>query len=139
MNSLRQLRCDVGFLPVALLFTSRSWFSDAINIANKSGTVIVRTDDLRGWLENEKQSPIWVIEQALPRLVILLSGNPVEVVISTNPETLERHGQAFVDKQGSNVNYELCKVEIPHSEQMADLASIQGLLSTPQEMQVVSL
>jgi len=72
-------------------------------------------------------------------LVILLGGNPVEIVIGTDPGALERRGQAFVEEQGSNADYELCEVEILPSEQMADLASIQGLLFTLQEMQVVPL
>ncbi len=75
----------------------------------------------------------------LTALVTVLGGNPVEVVISTDPEALERHGQVFVEEQGSNADYELCEVEILPSEQMADLASTQGLPSTSQEMQVVPL
>jgi len=72
-------------------------------------------------------------------LVTVLGGNPVEVVISTDPEALEKRGKAFVEEQGSNARYELCEVEILPSEQAVGLALIQGLLSTPQDMQVVPL
>ncbi|MDY7079236.1 MAG: hypothetical protein SXV54_20165 [Chloroflexota bacterium] len=75
----------------------------------------------------------------LTALVTLLGGNPVEVMISTDPETLKRLRRAFVKEQGNNADYQLCEVEILASERMADLASIQGLLSTSQEMQVVPL
>jgi len=75
----------------------------------------------------------------LTALVTVLGGNPVEVVISTDPEALEKRGKAFVEEQGSNAYYELCEVEILPSEQAVGLALIQGLLSTPQDMQVVSL
>jgi hypothetical protein len=72
-------------------------------------------------------------------LVTVLGGNPVEVVIGTDPEALEKRGQAFVEEQGSNARYELCEVEILPSEQAVGLALTQGLLSTPQHMQVVPL
>ena len=74
-------------------------------------------------------------------LVTVLGGNPVEVVISTDPEALEKRGKAFVEEQGSNAHYELCEVEILPSEQAADLVSIRVLepLCAPQEMQVVPL
>lgn len=78
-----------------------------------------------------------------------LSFEVYEVVIGTDPsatlragpEALEKHGQAFVEEQGSNADYELCEVAVLPSEQAADLVSIQGqgLLSTPQDMQVVPL
>jgi hypothetical protein len=72
-------------------------------------------------------------------LVTVLGSNPVEVVIGTDPETLKRHGQAFVEEQGINAYYELCEVEVLPSEQIADLVSIQRALSTPLEMQLVPL
>jgi len=83
----------------------------------------------------------------LTALVTILGGNPVEVVIGTDPSTtlragseaLEKRGQAFVEEQGSNAHYELCEVETLPSEQTAELVSIQGLLSAPQDMQVVPL
>jgi hypothetical protein len=34
-----------------------SWFLDAINIADKSGAVIVQTDDSRKWLGKENNHP----------------------------------------------------------------------------------
>jgi len=71
-------------------------------------------------------------------LVTVLGGNPVEVVISTDPEALEKRGQAFVEEHGSSAYYELCEVEILPSEPAADLVSIQGL-SVSQDMQVVPL
>ena len=75
----------------------------------------------------------------LTALVTVLGGNPVEVVIGIDPEALERCGQAFVEEQGNNGYYRLCEVEVLPSEQRADLASIQGLLSVSQDMQVVPL
>ncbi|MDY7079314.1 MAG: hypothetical protein SXV54_20565 [Chloroflexota bacterium] len=72
-------------------------------------------------------------------LVTVLGGNPVEVVISTDPEALERRGKAFVEEQGSNAHYELHEVEILPSEPAADPVSIQGLLSAPQDLPVVLL
>jgi hypothetical protein len=75
----------------------------------------------------------------LTALVTLLGGNPVEVMIGTDPEALEKRGQAFVEEQGNNAYYELCEVELLPSERMAALFSIQGLLSTPQDLQVVPL
>jgi hypothetical protein len=58
-----QLRCDVGSFPVVLFLTSRSWCSDAINIAEKIIAVIVRMGDSREWLGKENQSLMWVIEK----------------------------------------------------------------------------
>ena len=83
----------------------------------------------------------------LTALVTVLGGNPVEVVIGTDPsatlsagpEALEKRGQAFVKEQGSNAYYKLYEVEILPSEQTAELVLIQGLLSAPQDMQVVPL
>jgi len=72
-------------------------------------------------------------------LVTVLNGNPVEVVISADPEALEKRGQAFVEEQGSNAYCQLCEVEILPSEQAVALVSIQGMLSAPQDMQVVPL
>jgi len=79
------------------------------------------------------------IRADLAALVTVLGGNPVEVVIGTDPEALEKRGQAFVEEQGSSADYELCEVEILPSEQTADLVTFQGLLSTPQEVQVAPL
>ena len=75
----------------------------------------------------------------LTALVTLLGGSVVEVAIGTDPGALEKRGQAFVEEQGSNAYYELCEVELQPSERMAALFSIQGLPSTPQELQVVPL
>jgi hypothetical protein len=75
----------------------------------------------------------------LTALVTILGSKPFEVVIGTDLETLEKHGQAFVEEQGSNAYYELCEVEFLPSERMGALFSIQGLLSAPQDLQFVPL
>ncbi|MEE8392455.1 MAG: hypothetical protein V3S14_16875 [Anaerolineae bacterium] len=48
----------------------------------------------------------------LTALVTLLGGNPTDVVIGSDTDALDTHGQAFVVKQGCNADYALCGVEV---------------------------
>ena len=71
----------------------------------------------------------------------MVIGTDPSTTLRAGSEALEKRGQAFVEKQGNNADYELCGVAILPSGQSAVMVStlVRGLLSVSQDMRVVPL
>ncbi len=67
-------------------------------------------------------------------LVTLLSGIPTDVMIGSDMDALDAHGQAFIAEQGCNADYVLCDVEVLRDDFRPRLQRAAG---THRDFQVV--